>query len=80
MTCLFIGGVSDGQRIAVPDSVSTYRAPHGNCYDTYRIQRLASPVQRYQVFVEEHLTLDDAMRMLIDSYQSKQAGEAMVAR
>lgn len=69
MTCLFIGGTANGQRICVPDGMHYFRVSSGNFGTEYRAEQLASPSRRYTVFVENHLTLDEAMRLLLDYYR-----------
>lgn len=71
MTCLFIGGSADGQRISVPEGMTYFRVDRGGFGTEYRRERLASPSQQYVVFVENHLTLDAAMRALLDNYRPR---------
>lgn len=77
-TCLFIGGSADGQRISVPDYMTWFRVTNGKYdeeqdrvidYDEYRREQLASPLRRYVVFIENSLTLDVALRLLINCYR-----------
>lgn len=68
MNCLFIGGAANGKRINVPDDMTSFRVSYGNFGTEYRREHLASPSRRWVVFVENHLTLDEAMRLLIDCY------------
>lgn len=76
-TCLFIGGSANGRHISVLDGTTCIRVPKVNCggeqdsvfgYDEYRHEQLASPTQRYSVFIEKGLTLDTAMQALINNY------------
>lgn len=71
MNYLFIGGCVDGQRINMPDNFTNCRIPHAEGYDEYRVERLSSPSQSYTVYVENHLTLSSAMKLLIDNYVPK---------
>jgi hypothetical protein len=73
MEYLFIGGIADGQRLSVPDGMSFFNVPDGmSDYDLYRREYLASPSQRYIVFIENTLNLDAAMQLLIDNYHPPQ--------
>lgn len=75
---LFIGGSADGQRIDVPDGMTMFRVAIEERYDEgedcvikyeiYRRERLASPSQQYIVFVKDSLTIDAALRALVDCY------------
>lgn len=77
VTCLFIGGSADGERITVPEGMTWFRVTNGKYdeeqdrvidYDEYRRERLATPSECYVVFVENSITLSMAMRLLIDCY------------
>jgi len=65
---LFIGGDADGQRISIPDKVSTYRVPHRSGYDEYWLTQLAGNSQRFSVYALKGMTGDEVMQRLINSY------------
>jgi hypothetical protein len=81
MTYLFIGGHADGKRLAVPDGVSVYRYFHkplskvtpsefGPEPETvmYRAEKFQANNMVIKVFVEKSLTIEDALRMMVENY------------
>lgn len=70
--CLFIGGASDGKRIAIPVDQWTVKVPVPNARDaqTYRGELLAGePDTQIRVFVLEGVTVGEALRRLVDHYR-----------
>lgn len=76
--CLFIGGASDGKRIAIPADQWTVKVPVPSARDaqTYRAELLAGePDTQIRIFVCEGMTVGEALRRLVDHYQQNNKDE-----
>ena len=86
MRCLFIGGVSDGRRIAVPNSAPMVKAaapprvcisplgripsPSEPNIDLYRRERFIAGPTVLTVFIVNGMTTHEALSRLIEKYPS----------
>ena len=73
--CLFIGGKNDGSAIAVPLEIHSLRrrVPFDKSeeYETYKVKILEGTNMRWRIFVHEDLSINDAIEMLLNKYNSK---------
>jgi len=77
-SCLFIGGIADGQWCMVPSNAEQWRySKEGKeinevsreiIVNTYKRMQVTDGSERWSVFVFEQLSNDEAMRMFIENY------------
>jgi hypothetical protein len=63
---LLIGGANDGERHFIPDSLTYYRTAKGV---EYRREHWRANAIDITVFVEVHITIEEALRLMIANYR-----------
>jgi len=73
-TCLFIGGLADGRRIAISHDMQFVRLPvrteQGYEESEYRLEILMALTRTFRIYVATQLPLETAIERLIDGYAS----------
>lgn len=66
---LFIGGRADGQRMAIPEDITTVQIPcnDGAC-EIYKVERFGTMARGVNICIQGDLSFDDAMEMLLSKY------------